>query len=59
MFRYFDRLYEKFDLSVYPVAIFSDDYPGTVEESCHLVAFPNKVVDRCDFDSLQLEKFER
>ena len=44
MFRYFSRLYEKFDLPVYPVVIFSYDSPKTTETNSHQVAFPNKVV---------------
>lgn len=31
MFKYFSRLYEKFDLPIYPIAIFSYKYPKTID----------------------------
>lgn len=56
MFRYFSRLYEKFDLPIYPIAIFSYKYPKTVEVNCHQVAFPNKVVLDFNYDVIQLNQ---
>jgi predicted transposase YdaD len=54
MFRYFSRLYEKFDLPVYPVVLFSYDYPKTPEPNLHQIAFPNKVVLQFNYDVIQL-----
>lgn len=54
MFRYFSRLYEKFDLPVYPVVVFSYDSPKTPEANLHQVAFPNKVVLQFTYDTIQL-----
>ncbi|BAY25691.1 hypothetical protein NIES2100_54970 [Calothrix sp. NIES-2100] len=56
MFRYFSRLYEKFDLPVYPVVIFSYDYPKTPEPNLHQVVFPNKVVLQFNYDVIQLNR---
>ena len=56
MFRYFSRLYEKFDLPVYPVVLFSYDYPKTPEPNLHQIAFPNKVVLQFNYDVIQLNR---
>ena len=56
MFRYFSRLYEKFDLPIYPVVLFSYKYPKTIEPNCHQVAFPNKVVLSFNYDVIQLNQ---
>jgi Domain of unknown function (DUF4351)/Putative transposase, YhgA-like len=56
MFRYFSRLYEKFDLPVYPVVVFSYDSPKTPETNLHQVAFPNKVVLQFTYDTIQLNR---
>ncbi|KJH71098.1 DUF4351 domain-containing protein [Aliterella atlantica] len=56
MFKYFSRLYEKFDLPIYPIAIFSYKYPKTIETSHHQVAFPNKVVLDFNYDVIQLNQ---
>ncbi len=56
MFRYFSRLYEKFDLPIYPIAIFSYKYPKTIEANCYQVAFPNKVVLDFNYDVIQLNQ---
>jgi predicted transposase YdaD len=41
MFRYFARLHEKYDLPIYPVAIFSFDRPLRPEPNRYQVNFPN------------------
>jgi len=41
MFRYFARLYEKFALPVFLIALFSYDAPRRLESNCHQVAFPD------------------
>jgi hypothetical protein len=56
MFRYFSRLYEKFDLPIYPVVLFSYKYPRTVEPNYHQIAFPNKVVLQFNYDVIQLNQ---
>jgi Domain of unknown function (DUF4351)/Putative transposase, YhgA-like len=56
MFRYFSRLYEKFDLPIYPVVLFSYKYPKTIEPNYHQVAFPNKVVLQFNYDVIQLNQ---
>jgi Domain of unknown function (DUF4351)/Putative transposase, YhgA-like len=56
MFRYFSRLYEKFDLPVYPVVLFSYDYPKIPEPNLHQIAFPNKVVLQFNYDVIQLNR---
>lgn len=56
MFRYFSRLYEKFDLPIYPVVLFSYKYPKTTEPNYHQVAFPNKVVLQFNYDAIQLNQ---
>lgn len=56
MFRYFARLYEKFGLPVYPVALFSYETPVRPEPNVHQVAFPNKVVLEFNYDVIQLNR---
>ena len=56
MFRYFSRLYEKFDLPIYPVVIFSYKYPKNPEPNVHQVTFPNKVVLQFNYDVIQLNR---
>jgi len=56
MFRYFGRLYDKFDLPVYPVALFSYDAPLTPEEETHTVAFPDRTVNHFSYRAIQLNR---
>ena len=56
MFRYFARLYDKFDIPVYPVALFSYDAPLKLEEDTHLVAFPNRVICHFSYHAIQLNQ---
>lgn len=56
MFRYFSRLYEKFDLPVYPLVIFSYNSPKTLEANVHQIIFPNKVVLDFNYDVIQLNR---
>jgi len=56
MFRYFARLYEKYQLPVYPVVVFSYDSPQRQEANLHQVAFPNKVVLDFNYDVIQLNR---
>jgi hypothetical protein len=56
MFRYFSRLYEKFDIPIYPVVILSYDSPQTPETNVHQIAFPHKVILQFNYDVIQLNQ---
>lgn len=56
MFRYFARLHEKYDLPVYPVALFSYDAPQRPEPDHYRVAFPGFVVNDFAFRAIQLNR---
>jgi len=56
MYRYFARLYEKYALPVYPIALFSYDSPKKAETNFHQVAFPNKIVLQFNYDVIQLNR---
>lgn len=58
MFRYFARLYEKHDLPVYPIALFSYTAPHRAEPNIHQVEFPNKVVLQFNYDVIQLNRLK-
>jgi len=56
LFRYFARLYDKHELPVYPVVIFSYDAPKRAEPESHRVEFPGKVVLEFNYDVIQLNR---
>lgn len=56
MFSYFARLYEKFDLPVYPVAIFSYEAPRSPEPGSFHIAFPDRTVLEFDYAVIQLNR---
>ena len=56
MFKYFARLYEKYDLPIFPVVIFSFDEPVRPEPKTHSVSFPNLEVLKFEFASIQLNR---
>ena len=56
MFRYFARLYEKFALSVYPIAIFSYNAPQRHEPNFHQVSFPDFDVLKFNYKVIQLNR---
>ena len=56
MFQYFARLYEKFNLPVYPVVIFSYDTPLRPEPKRHSVTFPGFEVCRFNYRVIQLNR---
>ena len=56
MFRYFARLYEKFALSVYPIAIFSYNTPQRHEPNFHQVSFPDFDVLKFNYKVIQLNR---
>ena len=58
MFRYFARFEEKYDLPVYPIALFSYDEPQRPEPNQYEVVFPNKTVVIFSFDAIQLNRYD-
>lgn len=56
MFNYFARLYEKYQLPVYPVVVFSYDAPQRQEPNLHQVAFPDCVVLEFHYRVIQLNR---
>lgn len=56
MFRYFARLYEKYDLPVYPVVIYSQDSPKRPEPSEHKISFPDRLVLDFRYRVIQLNR---
>jgi predicted transposase YdaD len=56
MFKYFARLYEKYDLPIYPVVIFSFDEPKRPESSNHSVKFSDWNVLDFNFKAIQLNQ---
>jgi len=56
MFRYFSCLYEKHNLPVYPIALFSSNYPLAPAPNYHQVAFPNQVVLQFNYSVIQLNQ---
>jgi hypothetical protein len=56
MFRYFSGLHEKYNLPVYPIALFSYAYPLSLEPKVYQVEFPNKIVLQFDYDVIQLNQ---
>ena len=56
MFRYFARLYEKFNLPVYPIVIFSYDKPKKAAIAYHQVKFPDFEVLKFNYRVVQLNR---
>ncbi len=56
IFKYFARLYEKYDLPIYPVVIFSFDEPRRPEPTNHRVTFPDLNVLDFNFAAIQLNR---
>jgi len=56
MFRYFARLHEKYDLPIYPIAVFSFDEPKRSESQVYQVSFPDLTVLAFRFASIQLNR---
>jgi len=56
MFGYFARLHEKYDLPVYPIAVFSYDTPRRPEPSTYRVDFPDLPVLAFQFRVVQLNQ---
>ena len=58
MFKYFARFYEKFDLPIYPVVIYSFDRPRRLQPGKHQIDFPGFVVNRFQFRVIQLNRLK-
>jgi hypothetical protein len=58
MFLYFARFYEKLDLPIYPVVVYSFDSPRKLQPGKHVVAFPGFVVSRFQFRVIQLNRLK-
>ncbi len=56
MFRYFAQLHEKYDLPVYPIALFSYDTPRRREPAKYQVAFPDKKILSFQYATIQLNR---
>jgi hypothetical protein len=56
MFKYFARLYEKYDLPIYPVVIFSFDEPKRAESTNHSVTVADLNVLNFNFKAIQLNQ---
>lgn len=56
MFHYFARLHEKYALPVYPVVIFSYDYPLRPELSRYQLLFPDRQILDFSFVAIQLNR---
>jgi len=58
MFGYFARLHEKYDMPVYPIAVFSYDEPQRAEPDAYSVAFPDLDVLSFRFRVVQLNQLD-
>jgi hypothetical protein len=56
MFGYFSRFYDKFDLPIYPVVIYSFVRPRKKQPERHLVSFPGFTVNSFRFRVIQLNR---
>jgi hypothetical protein len=56
MFKYFARLHEKYDLPIYPIAVFSFDEPKRAESELYQVSLPDLNVLAFQFASIQLNR---
>jgi Domain of unknown function (DUF4351)/Putative transposase, YhgA-like len=56
MFNYFARLYEKYGLPVYPIAVFSYNSDRRIEPTEHVVEFPDLKVLQFTYQTVQLSR---
>ncbi len=56
MFFYFARLYQKYTLPIYPIAVFSFEYPLRPQSQQHQVNFPDLKVLDFNFATIQLNR---
>ncbi|HKV41577.1 MAG TPA: flagellar assembly protein H, partial [Blastocatellia bacterium] len=58
MHAYFSRLHEKYDLPVYPIALFTFDLPRKEQPGTYRVAFPDRVVLDFCYEAIQLNRLD-
>jgi hypothetical protein len=56
LYRYYTRIEEKYDLPVYPVAVFSYQSPRIEAPHSYEIAFPDKTVLKFDYTVIQLNR---
>ncbi len=56
MLRYFTGFFEKYDLPVYPIVVFSYDQPARAEPSRYTIGFPDGEVLRYSYRVVQLNR---
>lgn len=56
MFRYFCSLFLKYDRPIYPIVIFSYDFPKRLDKSSFVINFPDKQVLNFDYQIVQLNR---
>ena len=56
MFIYFARLHAKYNLPIFPIAIFSFDGPYRPEPDCYHLDFPGRQILRFNFATIQLNR---
>jgi hypothetical protein len=56
MFRYFSRLYDYYNLPVFPIALFTFDSPLTEQPNQHIISFPNLQVLDFRYHVIQLNR---
>lgn len=56
LFRYFCSLFLKYDHPVYPIVVFSYDYPQRLDRSNFIIDFPDKQILNFDYEIVQLNR---
>ncbi|WP_287131368.1 DUF4351 domain-containing protein [Candidatus Cyanaurora vandensis] len=56
MFRYFSRLHDRYDLPVYPIALFTFATPRQAQPSSYRIAFPGRTVLEFHYEVVQLNR---
>jgi hypothetical protein len=56
MFKYFARLYEKYDVPIYPIVIYSHDFPQKQQVNTHNIEFPGFKVLTFNYRVVQLNR---
>jgi predicted transposase YdaD len=56
MFRYFCSLFLKYDYPIYPIAIFSYDFPKRLDKNDFVIDFPDRQVLKFDYSIVQLNR---
>lgn len=56
LFRYFAKLYDLYNLPIYPIVIFSFDLPKRAEPSSHQIKFPDHKVLEFNYRVIQLNR---